>query len=1465
MLRHPSVPISRYLSFLVALSLFWVTAITALATQQDIPAPSGAGTNYAKVVVLPNGNIVVADPSYTAPGSGGLQEQGAVFLLRGTDLTLISTLLGNYSNFHCGKAVTVLPNGNFVVTSTNTSNFNYSTLTWCSGVTGLNATVSESNSQAGYDLKGITVLSTGNYLARWGGFNLNQGFVSFGSGTSGGTGLVSSANSIAGGSSGDDIGDGGIVELTNGNYVIVSLHAYLDTGAVTFCTPTAHSGVVSYQNSLYGKYQEHVGSDGITPLVFPLTNGNYVVCSPRWSRSENDRDGFGAVTFCDGVHGTVGEVSFLNSFIGRMNGDHLGSGGAVALANGNYVVCSPEADDLEHGLANAGALTWASGTTALTGSIAGTNSLYGDTYGGLGSNVTALTDGNYVVAERNWNNSKGAVLWMNGTTAASGVFSAANALVGSVSGDFVGSGQVLALPNGHYVVCSPAWSNGANGQVGAVTWMTGGGAVAGTVSTANSLYGSTANDQIGSGGITVLPNGNYVVCSPLWQVGGAANAGAVTWGDGTDVTAEPVSAANSIVGSSANDNVGQQAPIILSNGNYVVATPTWDNGSVVNAGAVTWGSGTGPTAAVISASKSLVGATADDQVGNGGVAVLTNGNYAVRSPTWDNGAMVDAGALTWGDGTTGTAGVISAANSLVGSTANDDVGENLVSLANGDGLALSRQWDNGAIVDAGAVTYFKGDGTTVGLITSANSFRGTITYDVTSAAFDPTGNRTFIGRSSKFLTIFTPSLPNSAPTDIALSNASIAENNAVNATIGTLSATDADAGQTQTFTLVAGPGSTDNASFQITGTTLKIKIATDFETKNSYSIRVRATDNGDPVASFEKALTITITDVPENAAPTNIVLSNSTLAEGNAAGTTVGTLSAVDADAGQTHGFTLVSGAGSMDNAAFTISGDLLEINSVADFETKNSYSVRIRTTDNGTPVKIFEKAFTITITDAPENAAPTDITLSNSILAENNLPGASVGTLSATDPDAGQTQGFTLVSGAGSTDNAAFTISSDRTGSVLKLNGVADFETKSSYSVRIRATDDGTPVQTFEKVFTITIADVLEGPRGVNDVVTTGSGESVIYPLANDVNRNTTIVSVKTHAVNIFADGRALLIPADFTGTFDYVTADGNVGSVTVSAGAPLGTASQFNGLLRDNSDRVVGWATVTFNARGSVTTKAMLGGTVVAKNFFFGKGNTSSTVAARFGTITLQRSADGTVYYGISTTGGAFGGTLRPLRPVATAEKHHIVLASIDPAIPGAGLLTATISKNGRVALKGTLPDGRPFSAGSAVSDNGSLAFYAREAVKPAGTVGGELVLADLPDTDATGELSWFKPQQSPNVRGLHLGGVDTILTANSSIYRGTLPTGATGTLHLTGGNLAADESSTVSLVAGKPVAPANSLVSWGPVSPATGKFAPKIRLPNVARPVSGAGLYFSKSKTAWAFFPGTTIGGRIELTVP
>lgn len=304
-----------------------------------------------------------------------------------------------------------------------------------------------------------------------------------------------------------------------------------------------------------------------------------------------------------------------------------------------------------------------------------------------------------------------------------------------------------------------------------------------------------------------------------------------------------------------------------------------------------------------------------------------------------------------------------------------------------------------------------------------------------------------------------------APTDIILSNTTILENEPINTVVGTFTTTDVDVGENHEYTLVSGTGSTDNAAFNILGNQLRSSIVFDFETKSSYSIRVRTTDNTG--LFFEKIFTINIGDIVED--PTDIGLSKNTAVQLNPINTIIGILSTVDSITAAPFTYTLVPGSGSTDNAAFNILGDQLRNSVIFDINIQTTYFIRIRTTNNQN--LFFEKEFVITIL---ENEAPTDILLSNMSIAENEPPNSLIGVFSTIDSGVNDIHTYSFVSGIGSTDNTIFTI----IGNELRANISFDFEVKSSYSIRVRTTDQGGLF--FEKVFTITVTNVNETPTNI-------------------------------------------------------------------------------------------------------------------------------------------------------------------------------------------------------------------------------------------------------------------------------------------------------------------------------------------------------------------------------------------------
>ncbi|PSB64080.1 hypothetical protein C7B61_12635, partial [filamentous cyanobacterium CCP1] len=324
---------------------------------------------------------------------------------------------------------------------------------------------------------------------------------------------------------------------------------------------------------------------------------------------------------------------------------------------------------------------------------------------------------------------------------------------------------------------------------------------------------------------------------------------------------------------------------------------------------------------------------------------------------------------------------------------------------------------------------------------------------------------------------------NDPPTGLSLSKKDVDENVGNNFAIGTFTTTDPDDTQ-HTYSLVAGFG--DNAAFTISGNTLSIKQSPDFEAKPSYNIKVRTTDTrtGEGGGKFyEETFTITVNDL--NDPPTDILLDKNNVNENVPVGTLVGNFSTVDQDKNDKFTYALVDGVGSTDNSRFTLAPDgTLRINFVPDFETKSTYSIRVKTIDaKGVP---YEKSFTVLINDLPEkpgDTPPTDLLLSNNAIDENVPPGTQIGTFNTIDPDVGDTFKYTLVSGAGSTDNGAFTLTED---GKLSINASPNFETKSSYSIRVRTTDFGG--RFIEKSFVVTIKDLNEPP-----VITLSSG-AVVY-----------------------------------------------------------------------------------------------------------------------------------------------------------------------------------------------------------------------------------------------------------------------------------------------------------------------------------------------------------------------------------
>lgn len=306
---------------------------------------------------------------------------------------------------------------------------------------------------------------------------------------------------------------------------------------------------------------------------------------------------------------------------------------------------------------------------------------------------------------------------------------------------------------------------------------------------------------------------------------------------------------------------------------------------------------------------------------------------------------------------------------------------------------------------------------------------------------------------------------NDAPNALVMSNQTIDENMPYATEIGEFTTTDPDVSDTHTYSFYSAEGN-DNSSFIIDGNILKSAIVFDYETKSIYNVFIQTSDGYGGV--YQKQFAITV--INGNDAPTDITLSNNSVKENLAAGTIVGSFTTSDLDATDSHSYSLAVGIGDDNNDLFEIDGNKLKTKVEFDYETENTFSVLVQTTDNmgGT----YLEAFQIDIVNA--NDAPYDIDFYPTRVGENQPLNTFVGTLSTFDYDENDTFSYSFVTAAGGEDNSSFVID----GNTIKTSDIFDYEQQSQYSVLIQTRDN--KGLTYQKQFTIDIVNQNDAPTQI-------------------------------------------------------------------------------------------------------------------------------------------------------------------------------------------------------------------------------------------------------------------------------------------------------------------------------------------------------------------------------------------------
>ena len=359
--------------------------------------------------------------------------------------------------------------------------------------------------------------------------------------------------------------------------------------------------------------------------------------------------------------------------------------------------------------------------------------------------------------------------------------------------------------------------------------------------------------------------------------------------------------------------------------------------------------------------------------------------------------------------------------------------------------------------------------------------------------------------------------------------------NALSTTNGTWS--DAD-GDTLTYSYQwyrADDNSGTNLN-QIAGATSTSYTLTSSDAHKYLRVVVTANDGRGGTPTATSAYTQVTNSAPVNSAVPSI---SGIATVGNALATTNGTWSDADGD-GRTYSYQWYRADDSSGTNLNPITGATSASYTLTTSDAHKYLRVVVTANDGHGGVRTAASTYT-----AVMNAAPTDITLSSNSVDQAGGANATVGTLTATDPDVGETFTFTLVSGTGDTHNSLFNIS----GNTLRANNPAALNA-GTYYVRIRVADSYN--SSLDKAFAIMVTDTVAPSAPSTPDMTSGTDTGISN--TDNITSNTTPVFTGTaeagSTVTLY-DGATLL------GTTTATGGNWTIASSTLSEGSHSVTAT--------------------------------------------------------------------------------------------------------------------------------------------------------------------------------------------------------------------------------------------------------------------------------------------------------------------
>nr|XP_021336978.1 protocadherin alpha-7-like [Danio rerio] len=354
------------------------------------------------------------------------------------------------------------------------------------------------------------------------------------------------------------------------------------------------------------------------------------------------------------------------------------------------------------------------------------------------------------------------------------------------------------------------------------------------------------------------------------------------------------------------------------------------------------------------------------------------------------------------------------------------------------------------------------------------------------------------------------------------------ENTPIGTVIARVNATDSDEGLNGEVIYTLGKTSRRKVHeiFSLDSITgeINIKEPIDFEENEVHRLTVQATDKGQPPMTTDCRVIIKITDENDNNPEIDVTSLSNIIPENSKPGTVISLISVSDKDSG-VNGKVVCSLS---DNVPFELKPSVQEnmysliTKGELDREVVADYKITIKASDLGQPSLSSFKTVTVQVADVNDNKPEFDRNPLELYLVENNTPGASVFSVSASDKDLNENAAisYQIVRGNGTESDMSSFLSINHESGVINALKSFDFEAIKKFQFHILATDSGSPSLSSNVTVNVFILDQNDNvPVILYPVSANGSAEGV-EEIPRNVNAGHLVTKVRAYDADIGYNG---------------------------------------------------------------------------------------------------------------------------------------------------------------------------------------------------------------------------------------------------------------------------------------------------------------------------------------------------------